>query len=253
MDVEGKVAIVSGGASGLGRATAVALAAQGARVAIVDLNEGAVKAAADEIGAYWLACDVADASACEAGINRIEDALGTPHVLVNCAGIAPGQRIVGRDGPGALADFERVVRVNLFGTFNWLRLAATAMRNNAPSSDGERGVIVNTASIAAFEGQIGQAAYAASKGGVASLTLPAARELARYGIRVAAIAPGLFGTAMVQAMTDEIQQSVISTIPFPSRFGKPHEFADMVLAIIRNPMVNGSVIRLDAALRMQAR
>lgn len=253
MDVAGKIAIVSGGASGLGRATAAALAAEGARVAIVDLNEAAVKAVADELALVPVSCDVTDASACEAGMNRIQQELGAPSVLVNCAGIAPGQRIVGRDGPGSLSEFERVVRVNLFGTFNWLRLAADAMRDNEPSPDGERGVIINTASIAAFEGQIGQAAYAASKGGVASLTLPAARELARYGIRVAAIAPGLFGTAMVQAMTDEIQQNLASTIPFPSRFGKPSEFADMALAIIRNPMVNGSVIRLDAALRMQPR
>ncbi len=160
---------------------------------------------------------------------------------------------MGRDGPGSLAEFERVVRVNLFGTFNLMRLAAHAMTQNAPNEEGERGVIVNTASVAAYEGQIGQGAYAASKGGVASLTLPAARELARYGIRVAAIAPGLFGTPMVEAMTEEVQQAVVANIPFPKRFGKPSEYAAMALSIITNPMVNGSVLRLDAALRMQER
>lgn len=253
MDIRGKVAVVTGGASGLGRATAAALAAAGARVAIVDLAPGPVAAAAGEIGALGLACDVADGPGSEAAMARIAADLGAPHALVNCAGIAPGARILGRDGPMALEAFERVVRVNLVGSFNWLRLAAHAMAANEPNADGERGVIVNTASVAAWEAQIGQAAYGASKGGVVSMTLPAARELARHGVRVAAIAPGLMGTAMVEAMTEEVRQAVIETIPFPKRFGRPEEFAALALAIIANPMINGSVHRLDAALRMQGR
>lgn len=251
MDIQNKVAIVTGGASGLGFATARALTAAGARVAIVDLNPETTAAAAAELGALAIACDVADAEGAEAGFARIEAELGAPHALVSCAGIAPGKRIIGRNGPMPLADFERVVRVNLTGTFNWMRLAAYAMSKNEPNADGERGVIVNTASVAAYEAQIGQGAYGASKGGVVSLTLPAARELAGHGIRVTAIAPGLMGTAMVEAMTDEVKQAVISTIPFPRRFGKPEEFADLALTLIRNPLMNGSVHRLDGALRMQ--
>lgn len=252
MDIASKVAVVTGGASGLGLATASALAAAGARVAIVDLNPEATAAAAARIDALPVACDVADAAGSEAAFADIVAALGAPHSLVNCAGIAPGKRIVGRGGPMALDEFERVIRVNLTGTFNWLRLAAHAMTANAPDADGERGVIVNTASVAAYEAQIGQAAYGASKGGVAALTLPAAREFAAYGIRVCAIAPGLMGTAMIEAMTEEVRQAVIDVIPFPRRFGRPEEFADLALTIIRNPMLNGSVHRLDAALRMQA-
>ncbi|MGV6873981.1 SDR family NAD(P)-dependent oxidoreductase [Pseudochelatococcus sp. B33] len=252
MDVTNKIAIVTGGASGLGRATAAALVNAGAQVAVVDLNEAPTAAAAQAIGAdaIGVACDVADAAGAEAAMKRIVAALGPPHVLVNCAGIAPGKRIVGRDGPMPLEDFEKVIRVNLIGSFNWLRLAAYAMTGNAPSDDGERGVIINTASVAAYEAQIGQSAYGSSKGGVASLTLPAARELATFGIRVAAIAPGLMGTAMVEAMTEEVRRTVIDTIPFPHRFGKPEEFAQLALAIISNPLLNGSVHRLDGALRM---
>lgn len=253
MQMQGRVAIVSGAASGLGRATAERLAQEGAKVALVDLNAAALEAVSAHTGARAYACDVTDGPGWEGAFARIRAELGTPSALVNCAGIAPGARIVGREGPGSLDEFERVVRVNLLGTYNLMRLAAHAMTENAPNEEGERGVIVNTASVAAYEGQIGQGAYAASKGGVASLTLPAARELARYGIRVAAIAPGLFGTPMVEAMTDEIQEAVIATIPFPKRFGKPSEYAQMVMSIIANPMVNGSVLRLDAALRMQGR
>lgn len=253
MDMTDALAIVTGAASGLGNATARMLAAAGARLALVDLNAERMADLARETGALALACDVADAGTSEAAFARILAERGRPRLLVNCAGIAPGARIVEKDGPGSLAEFERIVRVNLVGTYNWLRLAAAAMAENAPNAEGERGVIVNTASVAAYEGQIGQAAYAASKGGVASLTLPAARELARHGIRVAAIAPGLFGTPMVEAMTQDVQDRVCDIIPFPKRAGRPHEFAQMVASIITNPMVNGAVFRLDAGLRMQAR
>ena len=184
---------------------------------------------------------------------REVDALGPLRVLVNCAGVAPAARLVGRDGPMALDGFERVVRVNLVGTVNLMRLAAAAMARLKPEAGGERGVIVNTASVAAFEGQIGQIAYAASKGGVAALTLPAARELASQGIRVMAIAPGLFGTPLLLNMPERVQESLAATVPFPGRFGEPAEFAALVLHILANPMLNGSVIRLDGALRMAAR
>ncbi|MEP9350433.1 SDR family NAD(P)-dependent oxidoreductase [Xanthobacter sp. KR7-225] len=247
------LAIVTGAGSGLGNATARRLAAMGARLALVDLKAEGMAALAGETGALALACDVADGPASQAAFARILAERGRPRVLVNCAGIAPGARIIEADGPGPLEAFERIVRVNLFGTYNWLRLAACAMAQNPPDAEGQRGVIVNTASVAAFEGQIGQAAYAAAKGGVASLTLPAARELARHGIRVAAIAPGLFGTPMVEAMADEVQARVRDIIPFPQRPGRPDEFARMAVEIITNPMVNGAVLRLDAGLRMQAR
>lgn len=253
MDIRGKVAIVTGGASGLGRATVQALVRSGATVAVIDLNAESTAEAASAVGAVGFGCDVADGPGSEQVMANLIAKLNRPHILINCAGIAPGLRIVGRDGPSSLEQFEKIIRVNLTGTYNWLRLAAHAMSQNEPDDDGQRGVIINTASVAAYEGQIGQAAYGASKGGVVSLTLPAARELARYGIRVATIAPGLMGTAMVDAMTDEVRQSVTATIPFPSRFGKPAEYAQFALAIIANPLINGSVHRLDGALRMQAR
>ncbi|KFE51761.1 SDR family NAD(P)-dependent oxidoreductase [Pseudomonas syringae] len=253
MDIRNKVAIVAGGASGLGQATAHHLAERGARVVLVDLNEAAVKQTAQACDGLAIACDVADDQASTAAMQQVIQILGRPHVMVNCAGIAPSARIIGKQGAASLTDFEQVIRINLLGTFNWLRLAADAMKDNAPDVEGERGVIINTASIAAYEGQIGQSAYAASKGAVVSLTLPAARELARYGIRVTAIAPGLFGTAMLESVGDDIKERLIADIPFPHRFGKPSEFSSMVLSIIENPMLNGSVVRLDAALRMQAR
>lgn len=252
MNPSGQLALVTGAASGLGRATATALAEAGAKVVLVDLDAEAVAGAAAATGGRSFALDVADAAAVEAAMPEIE-ALGSLRVLVNCAGIAPAGKIVGRDGPMPLAAFERAVRVNLIGTFNLMRLAAAAMARLEPMADGERGVIVNTSSIAAFEGQIGQAAYAASKGGVASLTLPAARELAAQGIRVMAIAPGLFGTPMLLGMPEKVQESLAATVPFPARFGRPEEYAALVLHILANPMLNGSVLRLDGALRMAPR
>ena len=252
MDVAGQLAIVTGAASGLGLATAELLARAGAKVAMLDLDATAVAAAAGRLGGRAVALDVADAAAVEAAMPEIE-ALGPLRVLVNCAGIAPAGRMVGRDGPMPLASFERVIRVNLVGTFNLMRLAAAAMVRLAPQADGERGVIVNTASVAAFEGQIGQTAYAASKGGIAALTLPAARELAGQGIRVMAIAPGLFGTPLLLGMPEKVQESLAATVPYPPRFGRPEEFAELVLHILRSPMLNGSVVRLDGALRMAPR
>ena len=252
MNVAGQVAIVTGAGSGLGRATAGALAAAGARVAVVDLDATATAAAAQELNGRAMALDVADAAAAEAAMAEIE-AMGPVRVLVSCAGVAPAAKIVGRDGPMPLAAFERAIRVNLIGTFNLMRLAAAAMLRLEPDAEGERGVIVNTASIAAFEGQIGQAAYAASKGGVAALTLPAARELAPSGNRVVANAPGLFGTPMLLGMPEKVQESLAATVPFPSRFGRPEEYAALVMHILGNPMLNGSVLRLDGALRMAAR
>lgn len=252
MDIVNKVVIVAGGGSGLGQATAHDLAGRGANVVIVDLNPQAVTEVASAVGGMPVICDVADDEASRIAMRVIIETVGRPHVLVNCAGIAPSARIIGKHGPASLSDFDRVMRINVTGTFNWLRLAADAMKDNSPNPDGERGVIINTASIAAYEGQIGQSAYAASKGAVVAMTLPAARELARYGIRVTAIAPGLFGTAMLESIADEIKDRLIADIPFPHRFGKPSEFSAMVRSIIENPMLNGEVVRLDAALRMQA-
>ncbi len=253
MQLDGQAAIVTGGGSGLGEATARALARAGARVAVVDIVREAAETVAGTIGGVAAAFDVADAAAAEREVERIVTAIGAPRLLVNCAGIAPAARIVGRDGPLALDAFERVIRVNLVGTFNLLRLAAARMAALEPNQDGERGVIVNTASVAAYEGQIGQAAYAASKGGIAALTLPAARELAASGIRVVAIAPGLFGTPLLLNMPQTVQDSLAATVPFPRRFGRPEEFAALVLHIVANPMLNGEVIRLDGALRMAPR
>jgi len=253
MDIKNQPAIVTGGASGLGAATARALAAAGARVAVADINEKAAADMANEIGGVAVACDVSDSASAEAAIKKASDAHGPARVLVNCAGIGPAKRIVGRDGPMPLADYERVIRVNLIGTFNMMRLAATAMQAAAPLADGERGVIVSTASVAAFEGQIGQAAYSSSKGGVAALTLPAAREFAQFGIRVLAIAPGIFGTPMLKALPQESQDSLGASVPFPKRLGDPAEFAALVMHIVSNGYLNGEVIRLDGALRMAPR
>jgi NAD(P)-dependent dehydrogenase (short-subunit alcohol dehydrogenase family) len=251
MDIRGQAAIVTGGASGLGAATARALAAAGAKVALLDLNADAARANADAVGGLAVACDVGDAGSAEAAVAQAAKAHGAARVLVNCAGIAPAARIVGRNGPLDLAAYAKVIQVNLIGTFNMMRLVAAGMQGLEPLADAERGVIVSTASVAAYEGQIGQAAYASSKAGVVGLMLPAAREFAPFGIRVCAIAPGIFETPMLTGMPQEVQDSLGRSVPFPSRLGRPEEYARLVMAIVDNPMLNGEVIRLDGAIRMQ--
>jgi NAD(P)-dependent dehydrogenase (short-subunit alcohol dehydrogenase family) len=253
MEIKGQAAIVTGGASGLGAATARALAAAGAKVAVFDVNEAGATAVAKDIGGIALACDVASADGAKAAIEAAKTAHGAARILVNCAGIGPAKRIVGRDGPQPLEDFERVIRINLTGTFNMMRLVAANMQGLDAFADGERGVIVSTASVAAFEGQVGQSAYSSSKGGVAALTLPAAREFAQFGIRVLAIAPGIFGTPMLMALPQESQDSLGASVPFPKRLGAPREYAALVLHCIHNGYLNGEVIRLDGALRMAPR
>lgn len=253
MEISGKTAFVTGGASGLGAATARALHAAGATVGIFDRDVGKGQAIADELGGRFFALNVADATEAEAAVNAAVVALGVPSMLVNCAGIGTAGRIVGRDGPMPLDAFERIVRVNLVGSFNMMRLCAHAMSLGEPDANGQRGVIISTASVAAFEGQIGQAAYAASKGGIVSLTLPAAREFARFGIRVLAIAPGLFLTPLLEGLPQETKDGLAAAIPNPARLGRPEEFAALVLAMIENDYLNGEVVRLDGALRMQAK
>ncbi len=253
MDIKGQTAIITGGASGLGAATAEALAAAGAKVALLDVNVQAAEAIAKTIGGIAVQCDVTSDTSAEAALAKVREAYGAGRVLVNCAGIGPPKRIVGKDGPMPLADYKRVIEINLIGTFNMLRLAAADMCKLEPLADGERGVIVSTASVAAFEGQVGQAAYASSKGGVAALTMPAARELAQFGIRVMTIAPGIFMTPMLAALPQEAQDSLGASVPFPKRLGRPDEFADLVSFIVQNRYLNGEVIRLDGALRMAPR
>lgn len=253
MEIAGTVALVTGGASGLGAATARALAENGARVAILDRNAETGAALAQEIGGIFAACDVADAASATEALAKSRAALGPPGILVNCAGIGTAGRIVGREGPMPLEAFEKVIRVNLIGTFNMMRLAAAEMSVAEARADGSRGVIISTASVAAFEGQIGQAAYAASKGGIAALTLPVARELARFGIRVLTIAPGLFRTPLLAELPEEAKAALASAIPYPARLGEPQEFAKLVIAMIENDYLNGEIVRLDGALRMQAK
>ena len=253
MDLNGISAIVTGGASGLGGATAQAMAAAGAKLTIVDVNREAAEAAARALGGIAAVCDVANAEAAEAAFAAARVAHGPVRVLVNCAGIGTAGRIVGKEGPLALAAYERVIRVNLIGTFNMLRLAAAEMSAAEPMADGERGVIINTASVAAYEGQVGQAAYASSKAGVVGLTLPAARELSRFGVRVVTIAPGLFMTPMMASLPEEIQKSLGDSVPYPPRLGQPEEYAALALHIVANRMLNGETIRLDGALRMAPR
>jgi NAD(P)-dependent dehydrogenase (short-subunit alcohol dehydrogenase family) len=250
---QGHAALVTGAASGLGAATAVRLAAAGAKVAVLDLNIDAARTLAANIGGIAIACDVADAEQTKAALADARAQQGAARILINCAGIAPAKRIVGRDGPMPLSDFERVIKVNLIGTFNAMRLAAADMASLDSLADGERGVIVSTASVAAFDGQIGQAAYAASKGAVASLVLPAARELAQFGVRVCAIAPGIFATPMLQTLPEDVQQSLAASVPFPKLLGRPEQFAELALHIIENRYLNGEVIRIDGALRMAPR
>lgn len=251
MDVSGVSAIVTGAASGLGEATARALAAAGAKVAVMDLNMDAASEVAADIGGVAVSCDVASAISAEAAVAEARDKHGPARILVCCAGIAPPKKIVGRNGPQALEDFAKIININLIGSFNMMRLAAADMLALDALDTGERGVVINTASIAAFEGQIGQAAYAASKGGVASMTLPAAREFASKGIRVLAIAPGIFGTPMLFGLPEDVQDSLGASVPFPSRLGDPAEYAKLAMHMIDNVMMNGEVVRLDGALRMQ--
>lgn len=254
MQISGQPALVTGAGSGLGAATARRLAALGARVAVLDLSETAAREVAEEIGGLPLAADVADPVALASAFEAAHAAHGPVRICVSCAGIGPSAKIVREGQPMDFAAFEQVVRVNLLGTFNALRLAAAEMSAAEPvesaRGDAERGIVVNTASIAAFEGQVGQAAYAASKGGVASLTLPAARELARHGIRVVTIAPGVFGTPMFYTVKEEWRAKIVEGIPFPKREGHPDEYAEMVRFLVENPMANGATYRLDATVRL---
>ncbi|MBJ9976570.1 SDR family NAD(P)-dependent oxidoreductase [Pseudomonas sp. S75] len=255
MNLSNKSFLVTGAASGLGAATAQMLVEAGARVLLVDLNAQAVQARAQALGenARHAVADISDEGAAATAVQAALDAFGGLHGLINCAGIVGAEKILGRQGPHALANFAKVVQVNLVGSFNMLRLAAAAMAEGPADAQGERGVIINTASVAAYDGQIGQAAYAASKGAIASMTLPAARELARFGIRVMTIAPGIFETPMMAGMSAEVRDSLAAGVPFPPRLGRPEEYAALVRHIIENSMLNGEVIRLDGALRMAAR
>jgi len=253
MDIKGHAAVVTGGASGLGAATASELARAGARVTVIDVNLDAARALAQKISGLALQCDVTNAEQASAALKEARERHGAARILINCAGVGPAKRIVGRDGPMPLAEFERVISINLIGTFNMLRLAAADMQSVSPLAVGERGVIIMTASVAAFEGQIGQSAYSASKGGVAALTMPAAREFAQFGIRVATIAPGIFETPMLRALPDEAQKSLAAAVPFPKLLGRPDQFAALARHIIENTYINGEVIRLDGALRLAPR
>ena len=252
MQIADNVFIVTGAASGLGAATAHMLVKAGAKVMLVDLNADAVAAQALKLGdqARSAVADISQADAAQAAVEAAVATFGGLNGLVNCAGIVRGEKILGKNGPHALESFSQVINVNLIGSFNMLRLAAEAIAQTTADAEGERGVIINTASVAAFDGQIGQAAYAASKGAIASLTLPAARELARFGIRVMTIAPGIFETPMMAGMTPQVRESLAAGVPFPARLGKPDEYASLVRHIIENSMLNGEVIRLDGALRM---
>ena len=253
MDIKGHAAIVTGGGSGLGAATASELAKHGAKVALLDVNMDAANAHAQTIGGIAIKCDVSDSASAEAAIKEANAKNGTARILINCAGVGIAKRIVGRDGPQPLADYERVIRINLIGSFNTLRLFAADLSKADPLEAGERGVAINTASVAAYDGQIGQAAYSSSKGGIVGLTLPAARELAQFGIRVLTIAPGLFLTPLLAGLPQEAQDSLAAAIPFPRRLGQADEFASLALHMIDNPYLNGEVVRLDAALRMAPR
>lgn len=252
MQIENKVFLVTGAGSGLGAATARLLAAGGAKVLLADLNREAGERLAAEIGANALFAetDVASEASAVDAVQKAISTFGAVHGLVNCAGVAPAEKVAGKEGPHRLESFARTININLVGTFNMIRLAADAMLKNAPDAGGERGVIVNTASVAAYEGQLGQAAYAASKGGIVSLTLPVARELARSGIRCVTIAPGIMETPMLLGMPPEVQDSLNKMVPFPTRMGKPAEFAALVRHIAENAYLNGEVIRLDGAIRM---
>ena len=255
MRIEDRVFLITGGSSGLGLATARALIGQGAKVLLADINAEAGEARAAELGAQarFVQTDITREEDGRRAVAAALQAFGGLHGLINCAGVAPAEKVLGRNGVHGLDSFNRVIQINLIGSFNMLRLAAEAMAEGEPNEEGERGVIINTASVAAFDGQMGQAAYAASKGGVAALTLPAARDLARSGIRVMCIAPGIFETPMMAGMPQEVRDSLAANVPFPPRLGRPDEYAALVRHIIENPMLNGEVIRLDGALRMAAK
>ena len=253
MDVKGQAAIVTGGASGLGGATASALAAAGAKVAILDLQDELGQKKAAEIGGVYVKCNVADGASAEAAVKAAVEKLGAPRVTVNCAGIGRAARTISKNGPHALEMFAQVINVNLIGTFNIIRLASWEMSKAEPLAGGERGVIINTASVAAFDGQIGQAAYSASKGGVVGMTLPIARDLSRELIRVVTIAPGLFKTPLLGSLPEEAQASLGKQVPHPARLGDPDEYCALAVHIVENPMLNGEVIRLDGAIRMAPR
>lgn len=252
MNIQGKAALVTGGGSGLGAATARMIASAGGRVVVVDRNADAAHAVAASIGEAAVAAiaDVSNADEMTAAVDLAITRFGGLHILVSCAGIGDPMRVLSKEGPASLDRFAKVIQVNLVGTFNAIRLAAAAMNRNAPSEDGERGVIINTASVAAFDGQVGQAAYSASKGGVVGMTLPVARDLARHGIRVMTIAPGIFDTPMLAGLSEDFRVSLGLQVPFPPRLGRPEEYAHLARTIIENAMLNGEVIRLDGALRM---
>ena len=254
MQIKDNAALVTGAASGMGEATARFLASNGASVGLLDIDFAKIQAIAEECGGTAIECNVTSADSMEQAVTQAQQQNGIARILINCAGIAPAKRIIGRDGAMPLEDFKRVIDVNLIGTFNAIRLMAAAARNSEPLDEsGERGVIVNVASVSAFEGQIGQAAYSSSKGAIVALTIQAARELASAGIRVMTIAPGMIATPMLFGMPDEVQQSLAAQVPFPKRLGHPEEFARLVGHILENQMLNGEVIRLDGAIRMQPR
>jgi len=255
MQIDNHVFIVTGAASGLGLATARDLVQRGAKVVLADLNAGAGAGVAAELGenAHFVQTDVSDPASAQAAVDSATRHFGGLHGLMNCAGVAPAEKVVGRDGPHKLETFARTIQINLIGSFNMLRLVADAVSRNAPDANGERGVIVNTASVSAFEGQIGQAGYSASKGGVVAMTLPIARELARHGVRVMTIAPGIMATPMMLAMPTDVQDALGRSVPFPPRLGQPDEYARLVAHIVENSYLNGEVIRLDGAIRMAAK
>jgi NAD(P)-dependent dehydrogenase (short-subunit alcohol dehydrogenase family) len=255
MQIANHTFLIAGGGSGLGAATAQLLLAHGANVVLADVNAEAGEKKANEFGSHarFIKTDVTDEGSVQAAVDLCKSAFGGIHGAINCAGVAPGERVVGKNGPHSLASFSRTISINLIGTFNVIRLAAHAMSLQAPEASGERGVIINTSSVASFEGQIGQAGYAASKAGVNGMTLPIAREFAKLGIRVMTIAPGIFDTPMLQGMSEEIRTSLGQQIPFPSRLGRPDEYASLAKHIIENEVLNGEVIRLDGAIRMGAK
>lgn len=252
MNIESNIFLISGGASGLGLATAQNIVSQGGKVILLDINEQAGQNAQVSLGNSALFCkaDIVDETQVAQAIEQALSHFGKINGVINCAGIGPAKRVVGKDGPHDLGFFQKVIQINLVGVFNVLRLGANIMQHNTPNEEGERGIVINTASVAAFDGQIGQAAYSASKGGVVAMTLPIAREFARMGIRVMAIAPGIFETPLLANLSSEAQASLAQQIPFPARLGKPEEFAKLVQQIIENTMLNGEVIRLDGAIRM---